>query len=67
MREAGIGVNVHYIPIHTQPCYQRLGFKRGDFPAAEAYYERAITIPLFPAMTDAEQDRVADILSRELC
>lgn len=67
MREAGIGVNVHYIPIHTQPYYQRLGFKRGDFPAAEAYYERAITIPLFPAMTDAEQDRVAEILSRELC
>ena len=67
MREAGIGVNVHYIPIHTQPYYQRLGFKRGDFPAAEAYYERAITIPLFPAMTDAEQDRVAEILGRELC
>lgn len=67
MREAGIGVNVHYIPIHTQPHYERLGFKRGDFPASEAYYDRAITIPLFPAMTDAEQDRVAEILSRELC
>ncbi len=67
MREAGIGVNVHYIPIHTQPHYERLGFKRGDFPTSVAYYERAITIPLFPAMTDAEQDRVAEILSRELC
>ena len=62
MREAGIGVNVHYIPIHTQPHYTRLGFKRGDFPAAETYYDRAITIPLFPAMTDEEQDRVAQII-----
>lgn len=62
MREAGIGVNVHYIPIHTQPHYERLGFKRGDFPASVAYYERAITIPLFPAMTDEEQDRVAQVI-----
>ena len=62
MREAGIGVNVHYIPIHTQPYYARLGFKRGDFPASEAYYDRAITIPLFPAMTDEEQDRVVQII-----
>ncbi len=62
MREAGIGVNVHYIPIHTQPYYERLGFKRGDFPASEAYYDRAITIPLFPAMSDEEQDRVAQII-----
>ncbi|WPZ03421.1 UDP-4-amino-4,6-dideoxy-N-acetyl-beta-L-altrosamine transaminase [Blastomonas marina] len=62
MREAGIGVNVHYIPIHTQPHYERLGFARGDFPAAEAYYDRAITIPLFPAMTDEEQDRVAQVI-----
>ncbi|MEP3144635.1 UDP-4-amino-4,6-dideoxy-N-acetyl-beta-L-altrosamine transaminase [Qipengyuania citrea] len=62
MREAGIGVNVHYIPIHTQPHYTRLGFKWGDFPAAETYYDRAITIPLFPAMTDEEQDRVAQII-----
>lgn len=62
MREAGIGVNVHYIPIHTQPYYTRLGFERGDFPASEAYYDRAITIPLFPAMTDDEQDRVAQII-----
>lgn len=62
MREAQIGVNVHYIPIHTQPYYTRLGFARGDFPASEACYDRAITIPLFPAMTDDEQDRVAQII-----
>lgn len=62
MREAGIGVNVHYIPIHTQPYFTRLGFERGDFPASEAYYDRAITIPLFPVLTDDEQDRVARIV-----
>jgi UDP-4-amino-4,6-dideoxy-N-acetyl-beta-L-altrosamine transaminase len=64
MRAAGIGVNVHYIPIHTQPHYQRLGFKRGDFPNSERYYERAITLPLFPAMTHAEQDIVVETLER---
>lgn len=60
MREAGIGVNVHYIPIHTQPQYRRLGFKRGDFVNAERYYDRAISIPLFPAMTDAQQETVVE-------
>lgn len=64
MRAAEIGVNVHYIPIHTQPFYERLGFRRGDFPHSERYYERAISIPLFPALTDAQQDRVADTLRR---
>ena len=62
MREAGIGVNVHYIPIHTQPFYARRGFRREDFPNAVAYYERAISIPLFPALTDHQQDRVVRTL-----
>lgn len=66
LRDAGIGVNVHYIPIHTQPYYRRLGFARGDFPAAEAYYARAITLPLFPAMTDAQQDYVVARLTENL-
>lgn len=66
LRAADIGVNVHYIPIHTQPHYQRLGFRVGDFPAAEAYYARAISLPLFPAMTHAEQDRVVDTLKQAL-
>jgi UDP-4-amino-4,6-dideoxy-N-acetyl-beta-L-altrosamine transaminase len=65
LRACGIGVQVHYIPIHTQPYYQALGFKRGDFPAAEDYYARTISLPLFPAMTDADQDRVVAAL-REL-
>lgn len=66
MREAGIGVNVHYIPIHTQPYYQRLGFARGDFPASVAYYENAISIPLFPSLSGEEQDRVAELLREHL-
>ncbi|HSW04742.1 UDP-4-amino-4,6-dideoxy-N-acetyl-beta-L-altrosamine transaminase [Aquabacterium sp.] len=64
LRDAQIGVNVHYIPIHTQPHYQRLGFQRGDFPAAEAYYAGAISLPLFPDMTTAEQDHVVATLAK---
>jgi UDP-4-amino-4,6-dideoxy-N-acetyl-beta-L-altrosamine transaminase len=66
LRNAGIGVNVHYIPIHTQPFYTRLGFKRGDFPASEHYYSRAISIPLFPALTEDQQDRIAKALAGAL-
>lgn len=54
----GFGVNVHYIPVHTQPYYQALGHRPGDFPQAEAYYERTLSIPLFGSMTDEDQDRV---------
>ncbi len=64
LRAAGIGVNVHYIPVHLQPYYRRLGFKRGDFPNAEAYYERALTLPLYPRMSDDEQDKVVAALAR---
>lgn len=66
LRAAQIGINVHYIPIHTQPYYRRQGFKPGDFPAAERYYSRAISLPLFPALTDAQQDRVVDVLTEAL-
>ena len=58
MREEGVGVNVHYIPVHTHPYYQRIGFKSGDFPQAEAYYKRTISLPLFPTMTEMQQDQV---------
>ncbi len=66
MRAAQIGVNVHYIPIHTQPYYRRLGFRAGDFPAAERYYARAISLPLFPGLTDDQQDFVVRTLSAAL-
>jgi len=53
LRSLGVGVHVHYIPVHLQPYYRdRFGYKRGDFPEAEAYYDSALTIPLFPAMSD---------------
>lgn len=58
LREAGIGVNVHYIPIHLQPYYRARGFAEGQFPHAEAHYARAITLPLHAGLGDAEQDRV---------
>ena len=62
LRQAGIGVNVHYIPVHTQPDYARFGFQSGDFPVAEAYYERAISLPLYPLLTEVEQDQVVAAL-----
>ena len=58
LRDAGIGVNLHYIPVHLQPYYRKLGFKPGDFPVAEDYYARAISLPLYPALSEADQDRV---------
>lgn len=63
LRARGIAANVHYMPIHLQPDYARLGFAPGDFPAAEAYYRAALTIPLYPSLTEAEQDRVVDALT----
>jgi UDP-4-amino-4,6-dideoxy-N-acetyl-beta-L-altrosamine transaminase len=66
LRTAGIGVNVHYIPVHTQPYYQRLGFSFGMFPEAESYYQDAITLPLFSKMTNDEQDTVVAALTKIL-
>lgn len=66
LREAGIGVNVHYIPIHLQPYYQKMGYKQGDFPNAEAYYQSALTLPLYPRLTDEQQQYVVDVLSKLL-
>jgi UDP-4-amino-4,6-dideoxy-N-acetyl-beta-L-altrosamine transaminase len=59
MREQGIGVNLHYIPVHIQPYYQRMGFKLGDFPEAERYYAEAVSLPLYPALREDQQDKVA--------
>lgn len=66
LREQGIGVNLHYIPVHTQPYYQQLGFKGGDYPEAERYYAEAISLPLFQTMTEAQQDEVLAALRRVL-
>ena len=66
LREEGLGVNVHYIPVHFHPYYQRFGWMRGDFPVAEAAYDRMITLPLFPAMSDADVAFVIEAVDRVL-
>ncbi|ASU40583.1 UDP-4-amino-4,6-dideoxy-N-acetyl-beta-L-altrosamine transaminase [Herbaspirillum sp. meg3] len=60
LRAAGIGVNVHYFPVHLQPYYQKFGFKRGDFPEAENYYARTISLPMYASMSDESVQRVID-------
>jgi dTDP-4-amino-4,6-dideoxygalactose transaminase len=66
LRANQIGVQVHYIPVHTQPYYQALGFAEGDFPVAEAYYAQAISLPLYADLTDDQQDRVVQTLREAL-
>lgn len=66
LQAGGIGVQVHYIPVHLQPHYRAFGFMPGDFPEAERYYQGAISIPLFAAMTDDEQDTVIACLRETL-
>ena len=66
LREQGIGVNLHYIPVHTQPYYQLMGFKLGDFPQAESYYAEAISLPMFQTMNEQQQDRVISVLQEVL-
>ena len=58
LHRQGIGVNLHYIPVHFQPYYQKMGFKPGDFPEAENYYKEAISLPLLPTLSDKEQVKV---------
>jgi UDP-4-amino-4,6-dideoxy-N-acetyl-beta-L-altrosamine transaminase len=66
LRAQGIGVNLHYIPVHTQPHYQRMGFKTGDYPQAEQYYQEAISLPMFQDLTPVQQDQVVATLRKEL-
>ena len=66
LRAAGIGVNLHYIPVHAQPYYQALGFRTGQFPDAERYYAEAISLPLYPSMSDAQQAEVVAALREAL-
>jgi len=66
LRAQGIGVNVHYIPVHLQPYYRRLGFGPGQFPHAEAYYAGAITLPMYPDLTEALLDKVVQALRAAL-
>lgn len=58
LQSQGIYAQVHYIPVHTMPYYKRLGFREGMYPNAEQYYEQCLSLPMFPTMTEEEQDRV---------
>ena len=66
LRAQGIGVNLHYIPVHTQPYFQAMGFKAGDFPEAERYYAEAISLPMYQGLSQADQDQVVTALSAAL-
>ena len=66
LRAQNIGVNVHYIPVHTQPYYAKLGFKQGDFPHAERYYAQAISLPLYYDLSEASQTQVVNAIYQAL-
>jgi UDP-4-amino-4,6-dideoxy-N-acetyl-beta-L-altrosamine transaminase len=66
LRDAGVGINVHYTPVHLQPYYRRLGFAPGQFPEAEAHGAEAITLPLYPTLSEREQDHVIEALEDAL-
>ena len=66
LRKNDIGVNVHYIPVYTQPYYENMGFQKGDYPSTESYYENAISIPIFQGLTIEMQDEVVNVLKKVL-
>ncbi len=66
MRREGFFVNIHYIPIHLQPYYMKLGFKKGMFPVAEKYYKEAISIPIYPNLEKKSQLKVISIIKNIL-
>lgn len=66
LREQGIGVNLHYIPVHTQPFYQGLKFTTGQFPESERYYAEAISLPMYTGLTESQQDQVIEALRKAI-
>lgn len=62
----GIKANLHYIPVHRQPYYEELGFKKGDFPEAEKFHREVISLPMFATLNNDQQDYVIEILKKEL-
>jgi dTDP-4-amino-4,6-dideoxygalactose transaminase len=63
LRAHGVGVNLHYIPVYRHPYYERMGFNPNDFPEAERYYAEAVTLPMYPALTKAQQQAVVNKLN----
>src|SRR5207248_65238 len=66
LRSVGIGVNVHYIPVHTQSYYRRIGFRSGTYPEAESYYRRALSLPMFATFSEDQQEFVVSELRRAM-
>ena len=66
LREQGIGINLHYIPVHTQPFYEAMGFAPDDFPESKSYYNEAISIPMYHGLTFEQQDAVVEALKQAL-
>jgi dTDP-4-amino-4,6-dideoxygalactose transaminase len=66
MRQSGVGVNVHYIPVHTQPWYAKQGFKPGDFPEAERYYAEALSLPMYPTLSEEQLAHVCAALGESV-
>ena len=66
LRNNGVYVNVHYIPIYRHPYYQKMNFKLKDYPEAEKYYKEAISIPIFPGMTSEQQEKIISIISEPI-
>jgi dTDP-4-amino-4,6-dideoxygalactose transaminase len=66
LREQGIGVNLHYIPVHIQPYFREMGFSENDFPKSMAYYREAISLPMFQGLTNEQQDTVVAVLTEIL-
>lgn len=67
LRQRGIGVNLHYIPVHTQPYHAASGVKAGELPEAERYYAEAFSLPMYPLLTQRQQDEVCAALREVLC
>ncbi|HEV2704045.1 MAG TPA: UDP-4-amino-4,6-dideoxy-N-acetyl-beta-L-altrosamine transaminase, partial [Steroidobacteraceae bacterium] len=65
MRSGGVNVNMHYLPVHLHPYYRKLGFAPGQFPDAEAHAREALTLPLYPTLSEAEQNQVIDLLKAQ--
>ncbi|MDA7802552.1 UDP-4-amino-4,6-dideoxy-N-acetyl-beta-L-altrosamine transaminase [Gammaproteobacteria bacterium] len=66
LRKHDIGVNLHYIPIHTQPFYRKMGFKQGDYPNSESYYMEAISLPMYQSLSDEHQELVVESLKKAI-
>lgn len=66
MKKRGVTLNLHYIPVHLQPYYQGLGFKKGNFPVSERYYEEALTLPLYYELMDEQQEEIVKALKESL-